>query len=48
MKLLEFAKHFDNDETYEIYLKEVREKEGVIYSKCGCKEYYWNEVSEAN
>ena len=47
MKLLEFAKHFDNEASCEAYLKEVREQEGVVCSKCGCKEHYWNKARKS-
>lgn len=42
MKLIEFAKHFDSEETCEQYLKAAREKEGVVCNKCGSKKQYWN------
>ena len=42
MRLIDFAKRFDSEESCEQYLKEVREKEGVVCSKCGCKKQYWN------
>ena len=42
MKLIDFAKRFDSEESCEEYLKEAREKEGVICAKCGCKKQYWN------
>lgn len=47
MKLLEFAKHFDNEASCEAHLKEVREKEGVVCSKCGCKEHNWNKARKS-
>ena len=47
MKPLEFAKHFDNEASCEVHLKEVREKEGVVCSKCGCKEHYWNKARKS-
>ena len=42
MKLIEFGKRFQNEESCEQYLREVREREGVVCSKCGCKEHEWD------
>jgi len=36
MKLVEFSKRFPNEEACEQYLKEQREKAGVVCKKCGC------------
>ena len=33
MKLIEFTEHFSNEASCEQYLKEVREKQGVICQK---------------
>src|SRR5574344_18798 len=44
MKLLEFTKTFDSEEACEAYLKDVREKEGLKCSKCGCEKLYWNKA----
>lgn len=42
MKLTEFSKRFDSEAACEQYLKEAREKAGVVCSKCGGKKQYWN------
>lgn len=42
MKLIEFSKRFDSEEACERYLKEAREKAGVVCSKCGGRKQYWN------
>ena len=47
MRLLEFAKHFDSEEACEKHLKGIREREGVVCSKCGCKEHYWNKARKS-
>ena len=41
MDLLEFAKHFENETSCEAHLKMIREKEGIVCAKCGCKERRW-------
>ena len=47
MKLIEFTEHFSNEESCEQYLKEVREKQGVVCTKCGGKAHYWNKASKS-
>lgn len=42
MKLVDFGKKFNDEESCERYLREVREKEGVVCSHCGSKEHYWD------
>lgn len=41
MKLFEFEKHFPCENVCKIKFKEMRDKEGVVCSKCGCKEHVW-------
>lgn len=42
MKLVEFGKRFQDEEACERHLREVREREGVVCCKCGCKEHEWD------
>ena len=42
MKLIEFGKRFSDETSCEQYLRDLREKEGLVCSKCGCKEHYWD------
>ena len=44
MKLIEFSKHFPDEESCEQYLKLVREKQGIVCTKCGCTKHYWNKA----
>ena len=46
MKLLEFSKRFPDETSCERYLREVREKEGVVCAKCGCKEHHWDSYNK--
>lgn len=47
MQLVEFCRFFDSEISCENHLKEVREKEGVVCTKCGCKEHYWNKAKKS-
>ena len=47
MKLTEFCKRFDSEEARENHLREIREKEGVICSKCGGKKHYWDKATKS-
>ena len=42
MKLLEFSRQFSTEKDCERYLKEQREKHGMVCPKCGCKKMYWD------
>ena len=42
MRLIEFSTHFPTEESCEIRLREIREKEGVVCRKCGNHKQYWN------
>lgn len=42
MKLLDFYKKFPNEESCEVHLRNLREKEGVVCCKCGCTHQYWD------
>ena len=41
MKLFEFEKYFPNEESCKAKFKEIREKQGVVCSKCGSINHYW-------
>jgi len=42
MRLLEFSRQFTCEEDCENFLKEHREKNGMVCPKCGCKKMYWD------
>ena len=46
MKLLEFTKRFPDEESCEIYLKQEREKAGVICSHCGGTHHRWDKYNK--
>jgi len=46
MKLLEFNKSFESEEDCEQYLKEQREKTGIICPKCGGKKHRWDKYNK--
>lgn len=41
MKLFEFEKYFPNEEACKDKFKEIREQQGIVCPKCGCKHHYW-------
>ena len=41
MNLLSFNKRFPDEISCREYLKEKREAEGIVCSKCGCEKHYW-------
>ena len=41
MNLLEFVNQFPDEESCKSKWREIREREGVVCPKCGCKEHYW-------
>jgi transposase-like protein/predicted nucleic-acid-binding Zn-ribbon protein len=41
MKLFEFEKYFPNEEACKDKFRVMREQQGVICPKCGCKHHYW-------
>ena len=47
MKLIDFCKQFDSEESCEKHLREIREKEGVVCSKCGGKKHYWDKATKS-
>jgi hypothetical protein len=47
MKLIEFSKYFPTEETCEKRLRELREKEGIVCSRCGNHKQYWNKSKKA-
>jgi len=46
MKLLEFNKQFGSEEDCEKYLKEQREKAGVVCTKCGGEKHRWDKYNK--
>lgn len=46
MKLLEFSKRFPDEASCEEYLREKREKKGIVCSKCGGTHQYWDKTSK--
>ena len=46
MKLLEFYKHYPDEESCKQSFKKYREQEGVTCLKCGCKNHYWKKKRE--
>ena len=47
MKLIDFCKRFDSEDACEKHLKAIREKEGVVCSKCGGKKHYRDKASKS-
>lgn len=45
MKLLDFNKTFKDEESCEQYLRELREKDGVVCKTCGGKHQYWDKYN---
>lgn len=41
MNLIEFVKNFPDEESYKRKWREIRERQGVVCPKCGCREHYW-------
>lgn len=41
MNLISFTKMFPTEESCRQHLKEQREKQGIVCSKCGCVHHYW-------
>ena len=41
MNLIEFQKHFPDEEACKTHLKSMREQNGIVCSKCGCTHHYW-------
>ena len=46
MKLLEFTKHFPDEESCKETFKAYRLKQGVTCTKCGSKSHYWKQYRE--
>ena len=42
MSLFDLGKELKSEKACEKHLKELRGKEGVVCSTCGCKEHYWD------
>ena len=41
MNLIEFNRHFPNEEACKEHLKALRERNGITCPKCGCTHHYW-------
>ena len=41
MNLLNFNEIYPNEDSCKLKFKEIRDKQGVVCSHCGCKEHYW-------
>lgn len=46
MKLLHFNKQFSSEEGCEKYLKEQREKAGLVCTKCGGRKHRWDKYNK--
>ena len=46
MKIFEFEKYFPNEATCKAKFREVKEKQGIVCRKCGCKRHYWKASKE--
>lgn len=46
MKLLEFNKHYQDEESCKASFKSYREREGIQCRKCGCSSHYWKKKRE--
>jgi DNA-directed RNA polymerase subunit RPC12/RpoP len=46
MKLFEFDKYFPNEDSCKSKFKEIRDLQGVVCPKCGCKRHYWKSSKE--
>lgn len=41
MNLIEFTRHFPNEDACKTHLKFLRERQGIVCNKCGCEHHYW-------
>lgn len=46
MKLIEFTKHFPDEESCKEAFKAYRIKQGITCTKCGCTSHYWKQYRE--
>lgn len=46
MKLIDFSQTFKDEDSCRAHLRSLREKEGVLCSKCGCKHQYWDKYNK--
>lgn len=46
MRLIDFNKHYPDEESCRIAFKEYREQEGVVCTKCGNTTHYWKKKRE--
>jgi hypothetical protein len=47
MNLLNFVAAYPNEDNCKCKWKEIRDKQGVICSKCGCESHYWKSDKES-
>lgn len=43
MSIIDYYKHYPDEESCKLKFKAVRDKEGVTCKKCGCLEHYWKQ-----
>lgn len=41
MSIIDYYKHYPDEESCKLKFKAVRDKQGVICKKCGCTDHYW-------
>lgn len=41
MNIIKFIESFPDEESCRFHFKEVRQKQGIVCKKCGCKKHYW-------
>ncbi len=46
MKLVEFSQRFPDEQSCETYLREQREKNGVVCKRCGGHKHYWDSYNK--
>ena len=46
MRLIDFAKHFPDENSCRETFKKYREQEGIVCKKCGNKTHYWKKKRE--
>ena len=47
MNLLNFILHYPDESSCKAQWKSIREKEGVVCSRCGCTSHYWKQDKES-
>ena len=41
MTLIEFTRHFPNEDACKQHIKSLRERQGIVCNKCGGEKHYW-------